>query len=69
MSASYTYIGPVPRYYPTLGIEAVPGESHTLDEKPDEDWAGSSSKAAAEVKANTDAAPAVDTTSTVKDGE
>lgn len=54
MSASYTYIGPVPRYYPTLGIEAVPGESHILDAKPDQDWASSNSKAAVAVKADTE---------------
>ncbi|WP_159030536.1 hypothetical protein [Streptomyces sp. CB01201] len=32
--AAYTYRGTEPRYYPGLGIEAVPGLSADLDEDP-----------------------------------
>lgn len=54
MSTSYTYLGEEERYYPELGLLATPGVTATFDEKPDENWATSSSKKAAAVKADTD---------------
>ncbi|MFE9372249.1 hypothetical protein ACFYM2_21115 [Streptomyces sp. NPDC006711] len=46
--AAYTYRGTEPRYYPGLGIEAVPGLSAELDEDPgDGRWEPTRSKAAA----------------------
>lgn len=50
MSTSYTYLGGEERYYPDLGVLATPGMTETLDHKPDDYWATSSSKKAAAVK-------------------
>ena len=52
MSTSYTYLGDEERYYPDLGVLATPGATATFDAKPDDNWAASSSKKAAAVKAD-----------------
>lgn len=45
--AAYTYRGDDARYYPSLGIEAVPGLSADLDDDPgDGRWEPTRSKAA-----------------------
>lgn len=48
---AFTYTGPDERYYPDLGVHAVPGETQTFDKRPDELWVGSASKSAGEAKA------------------
>lgn len=52
MSTSYTYLGGDERYYPELGVLATPGMTETLDHKPDDNWAVSSSKKVAAVKSD-----------------
>jgi hypothetical protein len=52
VSTSYTYLGDEERYYPELGVLATPGMSTTLDHKPDDNWAVSSSKKVAAVKSD-----------------
>ena len=53
VSSSYTYVGDDERYYPEVGLTAVPGATATFDSKPDDLWVVSSSKKAAAVTATT----------------